>query len=93
MRVPGSLKELSAQLGAFSGRLVRVTVPTKLGPFVLEFGDVQVTAPIQVSAPVAEKTAERPLKFIPGTELPDDDSPLHPFQVLSASKDYRGPTS
>jgi hypothetical protein len=92
MKLPGTIKALLAELAALPAFPRRVTVPTKLGPFVLEFGDVQVTAPTQVSAPVAKQDPAKPVSFIAGTDIPDDDSPLHPFQVISASPDYRGPS-
>jgi hypothetical protein len=41
VRLPGSLKALSEQLAAFPATVTRVTVPTKNGPFVLEFGQAK----------------------------------------------------
>ena len=65
MRLPGTLKELSKQLADFPGQLTRVTLPTKDGPFVLEFAGASAeraaAAPkADRSEPPDEKTEQRP---------------------------------
>lgn len=64
MRLPGTLKALYEQLAASPAPVARVTVPTKYGPFVLEFSGAWTeqtarAAPAKV-AKVAEKQPEPP---------------------------------
>lgn len=47
MRLPGTLKALYEQLEAAPGVISRVTVPTKNGPFILEF---DVSAPRKLAS-------------------------------------------
>jgi hypothetical protein len=79
VRVP-ALPSLLKQLNASSRPVRAFEYDPSTERLRIEFAD---------AAPVAPKTIEakptvqpKPVDFVPGTMIPNDDSPLHPFDLV-----------
>lgn len=80
-RTPG-FNSLLKQLGAVPDNVASLKYDPANGSFEATFRAVEpvLSAPLAAST-FAPQPAEKP-KLVPGTNIPDDDSPLHPFDLV-----------